>query len=359
LAESITLIDIDSKIPNLALMKLSAYFKKKGFKVTLCREVIPNDANYYFASTVFNTEKSNMLAEFLRYRYGDALDIGGSGFSLEKRLPDEIEQCFPDYELYQHDKYAIGFLTRGCDRKCPFCLVPKKEGPKRVVGSFTDFVPDGQRNIMLLDDNLLSFPEAKCFLAEISKKNYAVNFSQSLDIQYLDEETYSWLKKIDSRNSKFTKKMYYFSCNSTRTIDEFMERKAFLKGFGKDAVTVIVMYGFNTHLSEDYKIMRMLRYLGLVPFFQQYQPIIGVDARVPEDFFDFDLNKVIRLTFRSNGINWEKYLRWLNKLYFATFGRYYYPLLEIIYRYNNKQAINRYLKNGHLLTNELYKKFNG
>jgi len=29
------------------------------------------------------------------------------------------------------------------------------------------------------------------------------------------------------------------------------------------------------------------------------------------------------LTFRSNGQNWEKYLRWLNRLYYETFGRYY------------------------------------
>lgn len=235
LAESIALIDIDSKIPNLALMKLSAYYKKKGFRVTLCQGNIPDGANHYFASTIFTTEKSNAIADYLHHRYGDALEVGGSGFSLETRLPDEIEKCFPDYELYQHDSYAIGFLTRGCDRKCPFCLVPKKEGPKRVVGSFADFVPDGQRNIMLLDDNLLSFPEAKYFLAEISKNNYAVNFSQSLDIRHLDEETYKLLKKIDSRNAKFTKKMHYFSCNSTRTIEEFMERKAFLKGFGEDA----------------------------------------------------------------------------------------------------------------------------
>ncbi len=357
MSESIVLFDIDSKIPNLALMKISAYYKKQGFKITLSREIKPIKANYYFASTVFNTKKSKEIVEKLQNNYGDALDIGGSGFSLEKRLPDEIEKFFPDYKLYKHDKYAVGFLTRGCDRKCAFCLVPKKEGPKRVVSTLDDFVADNQSNVMLLDDNLLSFPESKYFLSEIIKKKYAVNFSQSLDITYLNEENYHLLKKVDSRNAKFTKKMYYFSCNNTHTIKEFIDRKGFLKELGEDSVTVIVMYGFNTHLSEDYKILRMLRSLRLVPFFQQYQPIFGVEARVPKDYFDFDLDEVIRLTFRSNGQNWEKYLRWLNKLYFITYGRYYYPLLEIIYRYNNKQGINKYLRNRDMLTNELYRKF--
>ena len=67
----------------------------------------------------------------------------------------------------------------------------------------------------------------------------------------------------------------------------------------------------------------MLRRLQLIPFFQEYWPIPGVGARVSADFFDMDLNEVIRLTFRSNGQNWEKYLRWLNRLYYETFGRYY------------------------------------
>ena len=67
----------------------------------------------------------------------------------------------------------------------------------------------------------------------------------------------------------------------------------------------------------------MLRRLQLIPFFQEYWPIPGARARLPADFFDMDLNEVIRLTFRSNGQNWEKYLRWLNRLYYETFGRYY------------------------------------
>ena len=32
-----------------------------------------------------------------------------------------------------------------------------------------------------------------------------------------------------------------------------------------------------------------------------------------------DLDRVIRLTFRSNGQNWEKYLRWLNRLSLMLF----------------------------------------
>ena len=70
-----------------------------------------------------------------------------------------------------------------------------------------------------------------------------------------------------------------------------------------------------------------------------------------------DLNEVIRLTFRSNGQNWEKYLRWLNRFYFQTFGKYYLPLVKVIYRYNNRQAIRWYLERPELLTTELYRSY--
>jgi hypothetical protein len=70
-----------------------------------------------------------------------------------------------------------------------------------------------------------------------------------------------------------------------------------------------------------------------------------------------DLNQMLRLTFRSNGYNWEKYLRWLNRLYFETFGRFYRPLVEVIYRYNNKHRLQWYLDRGECMTDELYRDF--
>ena len=335
----ILLYDIDSKIPNLALMKLSTYYKKRGYEVILSKRILFSKADKYFASSVFYSEISQQKIDSMKSLFGNGIDIGGSGISLEKRLAPEIESCLPDYQLYNHQEYALGFLTGGCNRSCPFCLVWKKEGRLRLVGAFKDFVPEGQRNILLLDDNLLAFEDAESLLSQMIEREYAVNFSQSLDIAYLSERKFALLKRVNSRNAKFNKWMIYFSCNNVETIPLFIERKAFLQDFGKDAVTVITMYGFNTTLSEDYARMLMIRKLGLVPFFQQYLPLQGVPARVPDDFFDIDLGQVMRLTFRSNGQNWEKYLRWVNRRYFYVFGRYYLPLVKIIYRYNNKEGM--------------------
>lgn len=42
------------------------------------------------------------------------------------------ENIYPDYELYGIKNVAYGFLTRGCPRNCPFCIVSKKEGLRNI-----------------------------------------------------------------------------------------------------------------------------------------------------------------------------------------------------------------------------------
>lgn len=54
----IVLYDIDSKIPNLALMKLSTYYKNHGYQVILSKDIKYIKADKYFASTVFYCQKS-------------------------------------------------------------------------------------------------------------------------------------------------------------------------------------------------------------------------------------------------------------------------------------------------------------
>jgi hypothetical protein len=52
----VLLIDVDSKIPNLALMQLSAYAKMRGHSVELVRykDMKGHDADVVFASIVFD-----------------------------------------------------------------------------------------------------------------------------------------------------------------------------------------------------------------------------------------------------------------------------------------------------------------
>lgn len=353
--QTVILFDVDSRIPNLALMKLSTWYKARGARVILHKKPEKVAGDRFYASCTFFRESSAKKVDALRAIYGDDILIGGTGVDLKRRLPVNIETLFPDYSLYEHRAFALGFLTRGCQKRCPFCVVPFKEGRHKTSDTdFAAFVPNGWNKVMLLDDNLLSAANVIDLLNEMVARELRVNFSQTLDIAYLTEDIYRVLANVASRNARFTRKRIYFSCNHPGTIKQFEKRRDMLKSFGEDGVSVVAMYGFDTSLSQDFARWRMFQRFRLVPFFQEYWPIEGVPERLPKLFFDMDLDRVMRMTFRSNGQNWEKYLRWLNRRYFQTFGRYYRPLLEIIYRYNNKRSIRRYLNRPQLLTKRLY-----
>ena len=121
---AVLLVDLDSRLPNLALMKLSRHFKAQGRGVRLQRGIrsLP-PAEAVLASCVFNAPASARNVEALQRHYGSALQLGGSGVDLRLRLEPEIEALAPDYSLYPElGDRALGFVTRGCPCHCPFCV---------------------------------------------------------------------------------------------------------------------------------------------------------------------------------------------------------------------------------------------
>lgn len=218
---AVLLIDVDSQLPNLALMKLSRHFKSQGRRVVLARrDARVNHVETVFASCVFAFPQSAERVERLRRHYGSALQLGGSGVDIKLRLPPEIEALPADYSLHPElcDR-AIGFLTRGCPLHCPFCIVPIKEGKPRIVSDFDTLLTDGRTKLILLDDNILSHPKAVELMEEMLRRDLQVNFNQTLDVRLLTEETAGLLRRIRCSNVRFTRRNYYFSLNNTRALD--------------------------------------------------------------------------------------------------------------------------------------------
>ena len=136
----IGLIDVDShNFPNLCLMKISAYHKAKGDQVEWWNGLKRYDRVYQ--SKVFD-ETYSKDNDFVVM--ADEVIKGGTGYGLDNRLPDEVEHIYPDYSLYGVINTAYGFLTRGCPRDCPFCIVSDKEGKTSYqVAELTEFYRGG------------------------------------------------------------------------------------------------------------------------------------------------------------------------------------------------------------------------
>jgi hypothetical protein len=346
---TVLLVDVDGTLPNLALMKLSQHYKARGRKVALARGVkdLPL-AELALASCTFSTEPSRRRVEMLRQRFGDRLEVGGSGVDLRLRLAPEIEGLAPDYSLYPDlGDRAIGFLTRGCPQHCPFCLVPMKEGPPRLVCDM-DTLLQGRKKLILLDDNLLAYPGALGLLEEIARRDLAVNFNQTLDLRRLTPDSAALLRRIRCSNSIFTRRNYHFSLNDARHLQGLRERYALLQTKGRDNVEFVCMYGFNTSLAEDVERFRFLRSLpGAYVFVQRYQPVPGGPPADPSRLFDERadalLDELVRVIFPQNMKSMETYYRWLAVQYAALAGRIHHRLVETLFRYNSRPRMSGFL----------------
>jgi hypothetical protein len=348
----ILLIDVDSRIPNVALMKLSRHFKQQGYKVRLSRDItLDSSAREIYASCIFSLPPSAEKIRKLQHYYGHSLQLGGSGFDVTKRLPEDIEMLPADYDLYPElDDRAIGFLSRGCPLHCPFCIVPLKEGlPRQVSDLQTLLENDRRKKLILLDDNLLSLSHADHLLHEMVSRNIMVNFTQTLDLRFVDRHRAALLRQIRCSNTRFTRSNYHFSLNDTSHLD-FVRKKYELFGFSSaDNVEFVCMYGFNTTLAEDVERFRFLRSLrGAYVFTQKYQPVPGGPAPDIENFFEGDayrlITELICIQFTQNMKSMENYYRWISRNYADVFGQLHMPLVNTIFRYNNKQNKGRYIE---------------
>lgn len=180
----VLLINVDSKMPNLALMKISSWHKARGDEVGF--EV--SDPDFVYASVIF--KKNAWKANGLKFYYPSASIIcGGVGYDPTRKLLPEIETMQPDYSLYPEMDYSFGYVTRGCDRDCYFCVVPFAEGGFRFNQWPWEFYNDGFKKIYLLDNNILIDWEVfRRVLTWCRGLGLGIRFVQGLDIRLMREE---------------------------------------------------------------------------------------------------------------------------------------------------------------------------
>lgn len=260
------LIDVDSKIPNLALLKLSAWHKAQGD--TILFPYRGESADRIYASVVFSRNQG--LARRVRELYPQA-EIGGTGWSLDSALPPEVEASRPDYGLYGID-YGLGFTSRGCPRRCPFCVVPAKEGPIRSVATVADMANPRSNRLILLDNNFLAQPEWRQRMTEIRDHTLTVSFTQGLDIRLIDDESAGALSSIRFSNLKFTKSQLHFAFDDPALEGAVVRgvKTLALAGIKPYRLAFFVLVGYDTSFEEDMHRFRVLTALGVDPFIMVY-----------------------------------------------------------------------------------------
>lgn len=293
----IGLIDVDGhNYPNLALMKLSAWHKSRGDTVEWWWGWEQYDRVYM--SKVFDETYSPDIPEPV-----NAAEIikGGTGYGLDNNLPDEIEHIYPDYSLYPEltKDTAYGFLTRGCPRGCHFCIVAGKEGRKSIKVADLSEWWNGQKNIVLMDANILACPQHMELLQQLIDSKAWVDINQGMDCRLLTKQNIEAINRLKLREIHFAWD-YMRESNAVLRGLELYASLATRKPHGQYA-TVYCLTNYDTTMEENLYRIYTLRNMGYDPYVMIYDK-----PHAPQEVRRLQRWCNNRLIFRAEP-NFEKY----------------------------------------------------
>lgn len=291
----IVLIDVDShNFPNLPLMKLSAWHKRQGDTVEWYEPLFRSMGEPFdrvYMSKVFSDEYA---PDYPYYVNAKEVIKGGTGYCIsivdgkevfdESKnfdLPYEVEHIYPNYNLYpQHTKNtAYGFLTRGCCNNCSFCIVSQKEGRcSHKVADLSEFWR-GQKNIKLLDPNLLACKDHMELLQQLADSGAKVDFTKGLDARFINERNIEILKQINISMLHFA---FDFMKNEKRIIEGLKIAKETLEISERNAI-VYMLTNYDTTIEQDLYRIEKIKEVGFQPDVRIYRKEALPDRHILRD----------------------------------------------------------------------------
>lgn len=294
------------RFPNLVCEKISGYWKEKGAEVYLLMDYnLPDFFDYVYIAKVFT---DTPVPDFINKLIGkkdnpnEKVKIGGTGFYFDKapNLPAEIEHHMPDYHLYdewiknkvsrackeaeqkgkvfnkskfmtqfkEYTDYSIGFITRGCFRKCKFC-VNQNFDHVFVHSPLREFLDPSRKKLCFLDDNFLGCPQWKSLLEEIISTGRQFKFKQGLDERLLTEEKCRMLF-----NSKYDGD-FTFAFDNISDYELIHEKLKMIRKYNqKKSVKFYVLVGFESTDAKDienaFKRVELLLCYRCSPYIMRY-----------------------------------------------------------------------------------------
>jgi hypothetical protein len=280
---NVLLLQLDGKVPNIALMRLAAHHREQGDSVVLRRAANVrsvqrhlNDPEWdrVYGSLIFLSTRP--VAEWARHQYPGII-LGGTGWDLTTTLEDYgVTTTTQDYSDYPTWRQSIGFTQRGCRLKCGFCVVPKKEGAVQAAATILDIWRGDPwpREVLLLDNDFFGQSEWQARVGELRDGGFRVSFNQGINARMLTNETAAAIASVDYRDDSMKVKRIYTAWDNAK--DEarlFAGLEALVEhGVKPDHIMVYILVGYwpgETHADRDLR-RRLLREFGARPYPMPY-----------------------------------------------------------------------------------------
>lgn len=279
------LMDNGTRHPNLALMKISGYYKEQGHDVKLIYKSYDQVYDYdkIFLAKVFTfTKVPEWVLEIKN------IEKGGTGFYEDggKDLDYEIEHHKPDYSLYNeyveeqlkkgrkrtsledYMDYSIGFSTRGCFRQCDFC-VNKKYNKVFRHSPIKEFLDESRPYLYLWDDNFLAYSNWEEILDEIEATGKPFQFRQGLDLRLMTD------RKAQRFNNANYHGDFIFAFDHLEDRDRIIDKIQLWKRYSSKICKLYVLCGFESQDEKDiertFERIKILMQYGCLPYIMRYE----------------------------------------------------------------------------------------
>lgn len=272
----VRITQLDGKLPNLALMRLSAFHKDRGDDVHFSRTVYPNllepDYDRVYGSAIFKFSDKR-IARF-KEAFPDAI-LGGTGTFSPAQVEDFVtsEESY-DYSIYPDFTGSLGFTARGCRLKCGFCVVPLKEGKPKSVNTIHDIWRGAPhpKHIHLLDNDFFGQPpeQWKARMQEIRDGGFKICLNQGINVRLINEEAAEHLASVPYMDDQFKVKRLYTAWDNLKDFKIFFRGVDMLERAGinpKDILAYMLIGYAKGETMEDiqYRFDRM-RERGIFAF---------------------------------------------------------------------------------------------
>jgi hypothetical protein len=181
--------------------------------------------------------------------------IGGPAF---------LEHCKkkPDFIIGRFLKEGITITSRGCPKRCKWCLVPKREGNLREIN-----IAPGH---IVQDNNLLacSRQHIEKVFDMLKNQHRVIQFKGGLDIDYLEPWHIELLKTI-----KIGQDSLWVACDREKDLSRLDKAADLFADYPIDSKRCYVLLGFNDDSTEAAeRRCEKIYEKGFLPFAQYYQP---------------------------------------------------------------------------------------